>query len=170
MKVELRNIQTIRLAVADPARRRHADDNFRFFCETYFADIFYLPWSEDHLRAIGKIEQAVRVGGLFALAMPRGSGKTSLCRAAALWAILTGRHKFVYLIGATADRARAMLEFIKTEFECNAALLEGFPQSMIEWHKEKAILPTVPGNLLGALHARADGKSIHPTLVICDGP
>jgi hypothetical protein len=170
MKVEPRNILTIWLAVPGPARRRHGDDDFRFFCETYFADIFHLPWSEDQRRAIRKIEQAVREGGLLALAMRRGSGKTSLCRAAALWAILTGRHKFVYLIICLmADRPRAVLELMKTEFECNEALLRGFPQSEIEWHKEKAILPTVPGILLGALDARAEGAIIYPTLVICDG-
>ena len=52
--------------------------------------MFYLPWSPDHLRAIEKIEQAVLNGDKFALAMPRGSGKTTLCKIAVLWAASTG--------------------------------------------------------------------------------
>jgi hypothetical protein len=63
------------LEVLDPARKAQAQGSFRFFCETYFPDVFYLAWSADHLRVIDKIERAVRPGGLFAMAMPRGSGK-----------------------------------------------------------------------------------------------
>ena len=34
---------------------------------------------------IRKIEAAVLHGGLFALAMPRGNGKTTICERAMLW-------------------------------------------------------------------------------------
>ena len=49
----------------------------RKFCETYFPDIFYLGWSKDHFEVIERLETAIREGGLFALAMPRGTGKTT---------------------------------------------------------------------------------------------
>ena len=61
--------------VVNPERKADAGVSFRFFCESYFPQTYYLPWSEDHLRVIDKIEQAVLHGGLFAMAMPRGSGK-----------------------------------------------------------------------------------------------
>ncbi len=61
--------------VVNPDRKAQAIASFRGFCETYFAEVFYLQWSDDHLRVIEKIEKAVRTGGLFAMAMPRGSGK-----------------------------------------------------------------------------------------------
>ena len=51
--------------VEDPDRRRRACEDFKFFCETYFPDVFYLPWSDDHLRVIEKIEIAVTQGGLY---------------------------------------------------------------------------------------------------------
>jgi hypothetical protein len=78
-----RNAEAVRSAqdigpipdVADPQRKEQAEGSFRVFCETYFPEVFYLPWSDDHLRVIEKIEKAVRTGGLFAMAMPRGSGK-----------------------------------------------------------------------------------------------
>ena len=79
----------------DIARRGQADRNFRAFCEAYFPQVFNLAWSPDHLRVIKKIERVVWFHETLAVAMPRGSGKTSLCIAAVLWAILTGRHTFV---------------------------------------------------------------------------
>ena len=46
---------------------------------------------------IAKVEQAVLRGGLFAMAMPRGSGKTTLAETACIWAMLTGAREFVCL-------------------------------------------------------------------------
>ncbi len=68
--------------VEDRPRRRACAESFQRFCETYFPAAFYRAWSDDHPRVIAKIEKAVREGGLFAFAVPRGSGKTSLCLAA----------------------------------------------------------------------------------------
>jgi hypothetical protein len=61
--------------VVDPERREQCRTSFRGFCDAYFPQTFHLEWSDDHLRVIAKIEQAVIHGGLFAMAMPRGSGK-----------------------------------------------------------------------------------------------
>ncbi len=46
--------------VADPARKARAAGDFRFFCDSYFPLTFHLPWSQDHLKVIARIEQAVR--------------------------------------------------------------------------------------------------------------
>jgi hypothetical protein len=54
--------------------------SLRLFCETYNPEAFYLGWSDDHLRAIDRIEEAATLGALFAFAMARGSGKTTICR------------------------------------------------------------------------------------------
>jgi len=59
--------------VVDPERKARAAKDFRFFCEAYFGQTFHLEWSDDHLKVIRKIEKAVIEGGLFAMAMPRGS-------------------------------------------------------------------------------------------------
>jgi hypothetical protein len=116
--------------VVHPERRAACEKDFRRFCETYFPAAFTLAWSGDHLKVISKIEAAVLRGGQFAQAMPRGSGKTTLAEMACIWAILYAHRHFVCLIGATAERARSMLESMKTEFECNEALLEDFPASI----------------------------------------
>ena len=85
--------------VIDPVRKARAAAEFRYFCESYFPLTFHLPWSPDHLKVLTKIEQAVLRGGLFAMAMPRGSGKTTICECACIWAVLNGPREFVCLIG-----------------------------------------------------------------------
>jgi len=71
--------------VGSASRRARADRDFKFFCETYFPHLFTLSWSQDHLRVIAKIERVVRYRETLAVAMPRGSGKTTLCLVAVLW-------------------------------------------------------------------------------------
>lgn len=156
--------------VANPERRAACERDFRAFCESYFAPSFSLAWSKDHLTVIARIEQAVLHGGLFALAMPRGSGKTTLCECACIWAVLCGHRCFVALIGAESKHASEMLESIKTELETNDLLVEDFPevcypiarlegianrckgqtcggeQTRITWTQDQVILPTIAGS------------------------
>jgi hypothetical protein len=173
-----RNAELVRAAqdigelppVVDPHRKAAAEDSFRVFCEAYFGEVFYLPWSDDHLKVIEKIERAVRTGGLFAMAMPRGSGKTVLCQTAVVWSALIGATPFVTLIAASADRAKDLLENIKTWLETNTLLAEDFPEvtypikcleritnrqkgqkhngqpTRIEWAADKIVLPTIEGS------------------------
>ena len=115
--------------VANPERKVACERNFRLFCESYFPETYSLEWSQDHLKVIGKIETAVLSGGLFALAMARGSGKSSLAETACLWAMLYGHREFVTLIGATESAALEMLDSIKTELEVNELLASDFPEA-----------------------------------------
>jgi len=157
-------------AVVNPERKARALSSFRFFCETYFPDVFYLSWSDDHLKVIDKIEHAILKGGLFALAMPRGSGKTVLMQMACLWSALIGATEFVCLIAASAERAKDLLENIKVWLETNDLLHEDFPEvtfairaleritnrqkgqkhngvpTRIEWNADKIVLPTIEGS------------------------
>jgi len=173
-----RNAELVRTAqdigdipeVADRERKARAEASFRFFCETYFAEVFYFAWSPDHLRVIEKIERAVRSGGLFAMAMPRGSGKTVMCQAAVVWSALIGATPFVCLIAASAERARDLLENIKVWFETNQLLSDDFPEvcypikcleritnrqkgqkykgepTYIDWAADKVVMPTIAGS------------------------
>lgn len=115
-------------AIGMPARRKRAEFDFRYFCEQYFPQTFTLEWSQDHLRVIEKIEQAVLFGGLFALAMPRGSGKSTLCELACIWGACYGHHSFICLIGSSEAHAQEMLDSIKTEIENNETLADDFPE------------------------------------------
>jgi len=158
-------------AVGDPERRARAEREFRFFCETYFPLTFHLPWSPDHLKVIAKVEAAVLHGGLFAMALPRGSGKTSITECACLWAVLYGHRDFVCLIGASEVHAVEMLESIKMELDGNDLLASDFPEvshpircldgianrcsgqlykgerTHIGWTANEVVLPTIPDSL-----------------------
>ncbi|NLI00021.1 MAG: hypothetical protein GX446_11100 [Chthonomonadales bacterium] len=140
--------------VIDPDRKARAATDFRFFCEAYFPETFSLPWSDDHLKVIAKIETAVLRGGLFAMAMPRGSGKTTLAETACIWAMLTGAQEFVCLIGSDAGHARSMLESIKVEFETNERLLDDYPEAVFPIHALERIHNRAKGQLCGGKATR----------------
>ncbi len=168
-------------AVADPERKDQAASDFRFFCQAYFPRTFHLPWSADHLKVIGRIEQAVLHGGLFALAMPRGSGKTSIAECACLWAVLYGHREFVCLIGASEVHAVEMLDSIKMELDGNDILEADFPEVVypircldgianrcsgqlykgerthIGWTANEIVLPTMPGSRASAAIIKVAG-------------
>lgn len=132
---------------ANPERRAACERNFRLFCESYFPHTFSLAWSRDHLRVIAKIEAAALAGELLAIAMPRGSGKTSLCEIACVWATIYGHHAFTALIGSDEGHARNMLESIKSELENNDLLHEDFSET------------TGPVRALEGIHQRAGGQT-----------
>lgn len=125
--------------VGDQARKDAAAVSLRLFCETYLRRIFSRPWSQDHLDAIRKMENSIRNGDLYAFAMPRGFGKTKLCEAACLWAVLYGYRKFVVLIGATATAGRELLENIRTHLETNKLIGEDFPEVCVPLRKLEGI-------------------------------
>ncbi|MBQ3745939.1 MAG: phage terminase large subunit family protein [Kiritimatiellae bacterium] len=155
--------------VADPERKEACRFDFRKFCETYFPEVYNLEWSDDHLRAIEKLQKAVLEGGLFALAMARGSGKSSLTETAAIWAMAYGHREFIVIIGASEGAALEMLDSIKTELEVNEHLQEDFPEMVypiarlegianrcagqlykgertrIAWTASEIVLPTIAG-------------------------
>jgi len=62
--------------VQNQARRDATRLDLREFCTTYFPGIFFLKFSPDHERVIAKLQTAILTGGLFAMALPRGGGKT----------------------------------------------------------------------------------------------
>jgi hypothetical protein len=121
---------------------------------------------------IKRLQRTVLSGGLFAVAVERGFGKTSLCLAAILWALLYGHHNYVACFAATDEKFEAeIFEIIKLQLESSDLLLadfpavcwpirmlEGTPQrarkqtldgqpTRIRWKGSRRImLPTVPGS------------------------
>lgn len=116
--------------IRNSRRRRGGMADFRHFCESYFPQRFFLPWSPDHLTVLAMIQETITAGGSYALAMPRGSGKTSLMETACLWAILAGYHPMVLLIGSDLDAATDLLNSLKSDLEENARLAEDFPRAV----------------------------------------
>ena len=126
-----------------------------------------------HEVAISRLQTAVLDGARSALAMPRGGGKSVLCRGAILWAISYAHRRYPFLIGATGEKAEQGLDAIKTLIRFNEDYTADFPEvaypiaalgginnraagqlcegepTLIEWSKYRVVLPTVlpPPNL-----------------------
>lgn len=151
-------------------RRKACERDLRRYLLTYFPDSFPLEFSEDHERIIKEIEYKVLHGGLKAIAMPRGSGKTTILIRAGKWALSYGHRRFLMLIEADGTAAEESMDVVKMEFETNERLHEDFPEicvpiralqgivqranaqtclgdrTLMTWEKRTLILPTVPGS------------------------
>jgi hypothetical protein len=153
----------------DDDLRQTVVESLKAFCEICFPRRFRLAWSDDHIFAIREIEDSIRNGSTFALAMPRGHGKTALAVVACLWAVLSGHNRYVVLIGADKKKASRLLANLKRDLETNEMLHWLFPevthpirklegkgqkshgqicngkQTHIEWTGSQIVLATIPG-------------------------
>ncbi|MDB4442330.1 phage terminase large subunit family protein [bacterium] len=116
-------------------RRLEAADSFQFFCEQYGSEAFGLAWSPAHLEVIEKIESSTLNSGSFALALPRGSGKSTLCHWAMIWALLNGHVEYALYVAADKGASSARLSSIKTTLRFNELLAEDYPEIIlpIQW-------------------------------------
>ena len=163
--------------IADPARRRACGEDLQLFLDTYLSGLFCIPatmehwpWSESHIETMQRIGTAVREGALFAVAMPRAGGKTSIIKGGALWAILYGYRRWVCIIAATMPKSVDALADIKMILETNPLLAADFPEvcypiqklerivnrqrgqtclrrpTRITWNADKIVMPDIPGS------------------------
>jgi len=164
--------------------RKACERDFRLFCEWYFPTAFNLAWSDDHLKAIARMQEIVLGGGLFALAMPRGSGKTTICVRGAIWALLYGHRRFVCLVAATEGLAEKLLDHFKVELTYNEALIRDFrqvcyplvrlenngrkaigqlfdgQQTRIGWGSDRLTLPTMPDSACDGVNVSGSTISV----------
>jgi hypothetical protein len=137
--------------VKNVRRRNRCRLDFRKFCETYFPARFDKPWGRDHLDALAIMQDVVLNGGQFPLAMPRGSGKTTIATTAVLYAVLYGHRRYVVFVASNGDVAKSRLdELIRAEFEGNELLLEDFPEACypvirLERNSTRARMQTLDG-------------------------
>jgi hypothetical protein len=154
--------------VETPDRREACRLDLRMFCETYFPQIFQLAWSPDHIRVIGLIESAVLRGQLAAVAMPRGSGKTSLlAEVSPIWATLYSHCRYTVIIGAENDHARQIIEAILVQLETNERLAADFPEVCYPIRRLEGIRQRAAGQLSRGWSTRirlTERKLVMPTV------
>jgi len=153
--------------IANVRRRSRCRDSLRLFCETYNPGIRW-DWSSDHLKVIDRLQEAVFLGAMQALAEPRGWGKTALCRMAALWALSYRHRRYPFVIGATDGKAREAVEFLQKLIRFTKPYRLDFPEishpanklagianraagqtcngesTLIKWSADRLVLPRVP--------------------------
>ncbi|MFZ4394635.1 MAG: hypothetical protein ACOYOU_03300, partial [Kiritimatiellia bacterium] len=112
---------------ADPVRRDGCRLDLRLFLETYHGATCVWPFSGAHLKLIADIQHIILNGGRKATAMPRGSGKTSICIGAVEWSMLYGHRRFVVLPAATQDAAENIVEAMFADLETNELICRDWP-------------------------------------------
>lgn len=157
--------------VADEDRRSACEFDFRKFNESYLPNRFHLAWSSSHIESMSIMQEAVLRGdGCYAFAEPRGTGKTSLSEALALWALLYGHRRYVVLMGATGPHSKELFQSVVIELEANERLMEDFPEvcypivqlagsylrskfqhirghlTRIQWKSDGMSFPNIPGS------------------------
>ena len=116
------------IANIDWDRREACKWSFRLDCLTYHPEKFGLDMSEAHEEMIQLIEDTMlgkREQSAFA--MPRGSGKTTLCRCGIEWAVRHGHRRFPILITADTGAFEKHMEGFRMTFETKTgAFLQDF--------------------------------------------
>ena len=110
----------------DDTLRQSCDDSLEEFLRQMFPKAFPIPFSPTHLRMIAEIQRATEDGGLKAIAAPRGTGKTSILIRASMWAVMTGRKRYVAMISAEEASAVGNLLVVKNEMCFNEQLIEHY--------------------------------------------
>jgi len=131
--------------------RNKSDESLLYHLQTCYPNAFGLPFSDDHLRLIEQIQIACCEGELKAIAMPRGSGKTTIVVRAGLWALLAGHRKFAVIVAATEAFGQKLLTSIKTEILTNGILSTLYRQ-------ELHCLQALEGEAKRAIGQRFNGK------------
>lgn len=167
--------------IKNRSRREKCRLDLRRYLLTYFPESFPLPFSDDHERILREIEQRALEGSLKAIAMPRGSGKTTILLRAMMWVLAYAHRRFGVLVEADKEAAEESLDTIKTEWETNDLLLADFPEiaypirclegitqrgnaqtsqgkrTLLGWTARELIFPTVAGSIASGATIRVAG-------------
>ncbi len=119
---------------ADPAaarrRREQADEDFGFFCRTYFPHYVTHAPSALHRYLFERLPAIVNdpASQTDALAAPRGEAKSTLVSLLfVMWCELTARKHYPVIIMDAVEQAQIQLEALKAEYEFNPRLATDFP-------------------------------------------
>lgn len=118
---------------ASAERKQRAQNDFEFFCKTYFPHYVKKSNSVLHDYLYARLPGIAdsKEAETDAIAAPRGEAKSTITsQLFVLWCVITGRKKYP-MIGMDAfDQAAIMLEAIKAELEFNPRLALDFPEAM----------------------------------------
>lgn len=114
--------------IQDEKLRAEVLDSLPRFCEVVLKPIVYLPFATVHYRLMEKTETIMREGGNDCTALPRGSGKSSLYRAGALWGMLNGFREHILLIGANQGKSNKLMAGMVSMLSKFPLMLQLFPE------------------------------------------
>lgn len=109
--------------------RAKAADSLEYYCRFFKHRAFTLEFSPNHHKVITALERMIREGGQQAIAMPRGDGKTTICKCALEWAALFGYRRYLVWLSAEDDQATNALEGFNVTFTKNERVTAAFPET-----------------------------------------
>ena len=115
MTESIRNIGPIP-PIENWERRDSCSRDLQRFIETYAMEGKW-PFSEDHVRVIGKMQNCILYGGKFIEAVYRGFGKSTLTELAGLWAVLYGHKHYMPIVTATTPKGKEVICDVKILLE-----------------------------------------------------
>jgi hypothetical protein len=153
--------------VKDPDRRAACERNLELYLTCYHPRAFPKRFSTGHRTMIGRIQIAVLIGALFAFAIDRGRGKTTVTTRGVLWSQIYRHHLFAMLLGATDEKAQKCLLAIKTELRFNPQLADDFPEVCYPIYRLEGINQRAKGQLLDGAPTNivwTDNEIVLPTV------
>lgn len=114
--------------VADYRRKSRCESSLLDFLLEYFPNKFKKPFGKNHYALIKELERVIVFGGKQAVAMPRGTGKTTISLCAGVWAIVSGKRKFLVFVAANTKEARKLLKAASSILTNSPKLADDFPE------------------------------------------
>ncbi|MBQ2790373.1 MAG: phage terminase large subunit family protein [Thermoguttaceae bacterium] len=122
-------------AIESFARRLEARESLLAFCRSYFAPKFKKPFGPIHLRLIDALQTTIVSGGKQAVAMPRGTGKTTTSLVAVVWALVNGYRRFVVVVAANTREARRIQKTLASMISQTPTLRRDYPEICVPFGK-----------------------------------
>lgn len=116
---------------ADPARRNRLLGDPIGFLQFYFPSTFDQPFTADRTEMLESIIRAAKYGGDFAIAGPRGEGKTRLAMYGGLYLMFARLSNFPMVIGKSQTKSANELKTIRERIQQNERLIADFPEVAI---------------------------------------
>jgi hypothetical protein len=113
---------------ANIERRLECLDDPILFLQTYFAETFSQPFTDDRKAMLLSIVDAARYGGDFAIAGPRGEGKTRIAIYGAVYLMVANLSTFPIVIGKSQSKAQNELKTIKERLQQSELFIADFPE------------------------------------------
>ena len=112
----------------DPKKRAQLEQDAEAWLRFYFRSAYDRPFNEAHQAIIKSVVEAAKSGGRFAMAAPRGIGKSTLLAGLALFLKLSGLVKFPGYLPWDEKEKIEGLEFWKNALCFNDRLAAYYPQ------------------------------------------
>ena len=107
--------------------RRANRDYLPDWLRAFMPEAFQLEFSPDHIEMLELGQEVIVNGGMYAIAMSRGMGKTtSMGIGAVLWGMLEGHIRYGVQVGSDGGSSKEMLEAVKSQLLNNEIIQKAY--------------------------------------------